>query len=184
MERHIGRIWLALLVLALTTIVFLLGDSLQPIRTKDGEAPFLTALTQLGILYIVALFVERSLEVLIKAWRQGGKSRLEEAVRLAEEGAKAETERALEEYRAGTQRRALLLGLTLGILVSLSGVRLLGPIFEFDAASTWSFQQAVFQFTDIIVTAGLIAGGSSSIHQVMALVDDFLKASRKRAKQS
>ena len=72
-----------MLVLALVVVVFSLGDSLKPIGTKAGEAPFLTALTQLGILYIVALFVERSLEVLIKAWRQGGKSRLEEAAQSA-----------------------------------------------------------------------------------------------------
>ncbi len=96
----------------------------------------------------------------------------------------AEAEKALAEYRAGTQRRALLVGLTLGILVSVSGVRLLGPIFEFGGADGWSFQRAVFQFTDIIVTAGLIAGGSATIHELMALIDDFLKTSRKRAKQS
>ena len=76
-----------------------------------------------------------------------------------------------------------IVGLTLGIMVSLSGVRLLGPIFEFGGAEA-SFQQAVFQFTDVILTAGLIAGGSATIHELMALVDDFLKTSRKRAKQS
>ena len=184
MERNIGRIWLALLVLTLAVVVFFAGDSLKPIGMQEGEAPFLTALTQLGILYIVALFVERSLEVLIKAWRQGGKSRLQEEVRSAEEGVKVEAEKALEEYRAGTQRRALLAGLTLGILVSLSGVRLLGPIFEFGVEDAWSFQQAIFQFTDIIVTAGLIAGGSATIHELMALIDDFLKKSRTRANQS
>ena len=37
---------------------------------------------------------------------------------------------------------------------------------------------------DIIVTAGLIAGGSATIHELMALVDDFLKKSRTRANQS
>ena len=68
-------------------------------------------------------------------------------------------------------------------MVSLSGVRLLGPIFEFGGAEA-SFQQAVFQFTDVILTAGLIAGGSATIHELMALVDDFLKTSPKRAKQS
>ena len=183
MERYIGRIWVALLVLALAIVVFSLGDSLKPIGTREGEAAFLTALTQLGILYIVALFVERSLEVFIKAWRQGGKSRLEEEARSAADDAKAEAAKELEEYRAGTQRRALLVGLTLGILVSLSGVRLLGPIFEFGAADGWSFQQALFQFTDIVVTAGLIAGGSATIHELMALIDDFLKTSRRRAKQ-
>ena len=41
----------------------------------------------------------------------------------------------------------------------------------------------LFQFTDIILTAGLIAGGSSTIHELMALIDDFLKKSRKRANE-
>ena len=182
MQEYVGRIWLALLLLALAAIIFAVGDTLKPITTKEGDAPFLTALTQLGILYIVALFVERSIEVLIKAWRQGEKSRLEQHILSADAEAKPAAQAALEEYRAGTKRRALLVGLTLGILVSLSGVRLLGPIFAFDSAAQWSFQQAVFHFTDIIVTAGLIAGGSATIHELMALIDDFLKTSRKNAK--
>ena len=183
MERYIGRIWVAALVLVLAVIVFYQGDSLPPIKIEEGGAPFQTALMQLGILYIVALFVERSLEVLLKAWRQGGKSRLEEEKQLAEENEKAGAKKKLQEYKVGTQKRALLLGLTLGIMVSLSGVRFLGPIFEFgDAAAP--FQQAVFQFSDIILTAGLIAGGSATIHELMALIDDFLRASRKRAKPS
>ena len=181
MDRNIGRIWVALLVLALAVVVLSQGDSLTPIEVREGEAPFRTALIQLGILYVVALFVERSLEVLIKAWRQGGKSRLEEEVRSAEENGKAEAEKKLQEHKTGTQRRALLVGLTLGIMVSLSGVRLLGPIFE-PGDAVAPFQQAVFQFTDIILTAGLIAGGSATIHELMALIDDFLKTSRKHAK--
>ena len=72
MKANIGWIWLALLVLALAVLVIAFGDSLKPVGTKEGVAPFLTAFAQLGILYIVALFVERSLEVLIKAWRQSG----------------------------------------------------------------------------------------------------------------
>ncbi len=184
MEKYIGRIWLALLAVALVVAVFLMSDSLKLIRAKKGEAAFLTALTQLGILYIVALFVERSLEVLIKAWRQGGKSCLVENARSAEGESKAKAERALEKYKAGTQRRALLVGLTLGFLVSLSVIRLLGPIFEFDAENARLFQQALFQLTDIIVTAGLIAGGSATIHELMALIDDFLSKSRKSANKA
>lgn len=178
MEENIGRIWLGLLALALAAVIFCFGDSLHPVGTKAGQGPFLTALTQLGILYVVALFVERSLEVLIKAWRQGEKSRLQQNLQSADAAAKPDAQKELEEYRAGTQRRALLVGLTLGTLVSLSGVRLLGPIFTF-SATEWSFQQAIFQFTDIIVTAGLIAGGSATVHELMALVDDFLRKSRK-----
>lgn len=178
LEKNIGRIWLVLLALALAVVIFSFGDSLHPVGTKAGQGPFLTALTQLGILYIVALFVERSLEVLIKAWRQGEKSRLQQNLQSATEATKAAAETELDEYRAGTQRCALLVALTLGALVSLAGVRLLGPIFDFGGGE-WSFQQAIFQFTDIIVTAGLIAGGSATVHELMALVDDFLRNSRK-----
>ena len=183
MERNIGRIWLALLVVAVGVVVVIQGDALKPIDVAAGEGPFLTALVQLGILYVVALFVERSLEVLLKAWRQGGKTRLEEQARAADDSGRAAAESELQEYRAGTQKRALLAGLTLGIMVSLSGVRLLGPIFDFGAAAS-GFQQGLFQFTDILLTAGLIAGGSATIHELMALIDDFLRASRKRAKDS
>ena len=185
MQQYISRIWVALLVLALLAVLFFVGDDLKPISTEKGDAPFITALTQLGILYIVALFVERSLEVLIKAWRQGRKSILEHDVSSAEtdSDAEAQAKKDLAEYKAGTQRRALLLGLTLGVLVALSGVRLLGPTFSFEPNSYGWFQQAIFHFTDIIVTAGLIGGGSATIHELMALIDNFLKSSRQKAKE-
>ena len=60
MERNIGRIWVALLILALAVVVLFQGDSLTPIEMRAGEAPFRSVLVQLGILHIVALFVERS----------------------------------------------------------------------------------------------------------------------------
>lgn len=181
-EAHVGRIWVALLFIALTIVVVTQVNALAPIEVGEGEAPFRTALSQLGILYIVALFVERSLEVLIKAWRQSGKSGLEEEVRTAEDSGKADAEKELQAYRAGTQRRALLIGLTMGVMVSLSGVRLLGPIFEIGEA--WApFQRAMFHFTDVTLTAGLIAGGSATIHELMALIDTFLRESRRQAKE-
>jgi len=183
MEKYVGRIWMAVLAIALAIVVFVQGDSLTPIEIPEGATPFRTALVQLGVLYVIALFVERSLEVLIKAWRQGGKSRIKEKVRTAAESDRAAVETELQEYRAGTQKRALLLGLTLGIMVSLSGVRLLGVLFD-PGGATAPFQQAVFHFTDVVLTAGLIGGGSATIHELMALIDDFLKTSRKRARNS
>lgn len=181
MEAYIGRIWLALLILALAVAVVTQVDNLAPIEVENGAEPFRTALIQLGILYIVALFVERSLEVLIKAWRQGGKSRRQQEVQSAVSADRSKAETKLLEYQTGTQRRALLVGLTLGIMVSLSGVRLLGPIFEVD--TDWKpFQEVMFHFTDVILTAGLIAGGSATIHELMATIDTFLKESRKQAK--
>ena len=121
MERNIGRSWVALLVAGLAVVVVVQGHALTPIDVGAGQGPFLTALVQLGNLYVVALFVERSFEVLVKAWRQDGQARLEDKVRAAEGSGRAAAESELLEYRA-----ALLVGLTLGLMVSLSGVRLLG----------------------------------------------------------
>ena len=74
-------------------------------------------------------------------------------------------------------------------MVALSGVRLLGPIFEPTTAAAAAataaqppFQQDLFHFTDILLTAGLIAGGSATLHELLALIDDFLRSSRTRAK--
>ncbi|MDE0260276.1 MAG: hypothetical protein OXR82_18060 [Gammaproteobacteria bacterium] len=140
MERDSGRIWVALLVAGLAVVVVVEGDSLTPIDVGAGEGLFLTALVQLGILYVVALFVERSLEVLIKAWRQGGKTGLKDKMRAAEGSGRAAAARELLEYRAGTQRRALLVGLTLGLMVSLSGVRLLGRWIAIEASERHNFE--------------------------------------------
>lgn len=61
---------------------------------------FLRALGQLGILCIIALFVGRSDEVLIKAWWQGGKSRIDEKVRTDAKSGRAAVESELLECRA------------------------------------------------------------------------------------
>ena len=181
MERYVGRIWMGILLVALVIVVVSSGDLLDSIDPKDDA--FQNAAIQLGILYIVALFVERSLEVLIKAWRQGGRVSLEGTLRSANDAKqKTNAEEKLREYKTGTQKRALLAGLTLGLLVSLSGVRLLGPIFEVDDLT--GFQDKLFQLTDIVLAAGLIAGGSAAIHQLMALIDDFLRTTRGSAQNA
>ena len=184
MYKHLGKIWVSGVVLVVAIVAFVQGDPLTTIRNRPGDAPFLVAITQLGILYVVALFVERALEVLMKAWRQGHKIRLEEQLSSRDENDRHDAAMALKEYQAGTQKRALLVGLTLGTLVSLSGVRLLAPMFEFEGAAGWTVQERLFHVTDVVITAGLIAGGSSTIHELMALIDDFLRASRKRVKQT
>lgn len=182
MEKHVGRIWLSLLILGVFVVIWFSGDSLKTLQPRMDNNPFSIALTQLGIMYIIALFVERSLEVLIKVWRQGEKVRLEQEKNSAQNG--TQPEKQLEVYRAGTQKRALIGGLVMGVLVSLSGVRLLGPVFQVEVTNELNLQQGIFYFTDIFITAGLIAGGSKTIHELMALIDGFLKASRKATKPS
>ena len=76
-------------------IIIWKGDSLKTMEIKFDQTPFLTALTQLGVLYIFVLFVERALEFLIKAWRQGGKACLAQGAGSEE----IRVQKKLEEYK-------------------------------------------------------------------------------------
>ena len=183
MGKYGGPICVGLLGAAVAFAVFGPGDAFVAVDVAEGVSPLPAAFSRLGVLYVVAVFIERALEVLLKTWRQGGKLRLEEEARSAGEDGRAAAEAKLRRYSVGTQRRALLFGLVLGVMVSLSGVRLLGSIFEF-GAGTVPFQRDLFHFTDVIVTAGLIAGGSATIHKAMALIEDLLNPNRTRAKDS
>lgn len=177
MSNDVGRIWVGVAVVATAVVVFVGGDGFRG-RTPAEDA-LTGALTQLGILYVLAIFVERGLEVFIKAWRRAGRSELERELNVLEEGSEAEKEkrREIDRYREGTRRRALLTGLAIGVVLALAGVRTLAVMFD-DGAASW-FQGFLFQFADVLVTAGLIAGGSSAVHEVMSLITGFLGVRKK-----
>ena len=178
MANDIGRIWVGVAVVATGVVVAVGGGNL---KAGFPAADALTgALTQLGVLYVVAVFVERALEVFIKAWRQSGRSVLENELAALDDGdpERVAKRRALDEYRAGTRRRALLTGLSIGIVLSLAGVRTLAVMFE--ESPSGGFQQFLFQFSDVLVTGGLVAGGSAAVHEMMSLITRFL-GSRKDA---
>lgn len=178
MANDIGRIWAGVAVAATGVVVAVGGQTLKAVVPADDALT--SALTQLGVLYVVAVFVERALEVFIKAWRQSGRSELESELATLDDGdpRRAAKRMALDEYRAGTRRRALLTGLSIGIILSLAGVRTLAVMFV--APSSSGFQQFLFQFSDVLVTGGLVAGGSAAIHEMMSLITRFL-GSRKDA---
>ena len=171
MANDIGRIWVGVAVVATGVVVAVGGGDLKAGAPADNALT--GALTQLGVLYVVAVFVERALEVFIKAWRQSGRSVLESELAALDEGDPGTAKRrALNEYRAGTRRRALLTGLSIGIVISLAGVRTLAVIFAEPPSA--GFQEFLFQFSDVLVTGGLVAGGSAAVHEMMSLITRFL----------
>ena len=153
----------------------------------------------LGILFVIALFLERALEVFITTWRGPEADSLEldvQAARsVAETKAKANppvSPQALDEataalkaaqkaeiaYRSGTQRLALWTGLILGVLISAIGFRTLGHLIDAESFSQMpSLQKAVFKVMDCLITGGLIGGGSEGIHKLTQVYTEFMDAS-------
>ena len=160
------------------------------------------ALAALGTLFIVAIFVERAQQVYLTAWRGMDKAKqkaeieqLEQLVQSGENSAdtdeeslqldKARLQSAKEvrlEYRQDTERIAFLGGLTLGILISFVGPRILSEVIVFHG-DLGSWQAPIFHGVDILITGGLLGGGSQGIHKIIALITDFVDVTRAKVKQ-
>lgn len=156
------------------------------------------ALTALGTLFIIALFVERAQQVYISAWRKLGREQIEDKIsrlqeKIAEESDPqngsdfreelAELKRGLLEYRHRTRQLAFLGGITLGILISLAGPRILAEVVVvYGPMGAW--QAPIFNGMDILITGGLIGGGSDGIHKLVTLITDFLDKTRERTRSA
>ena len=158
------------------------GFESTPFQENAGDK----ALTALGTLLIIALFVERAQQVYISAWRTLGREQLDaEIAELQKTGSDAGRLRELEstrlEYRHKTRQMAFLGGMILGVLISFAGPRILAEVMSV-SQTLKAWQATVFHGVDILITGGLIGGGSEGIHKLVTLITDFLDQTRARAK--
>jgi len=177
----------------------------EPVAFKDfGTTEVAQLLTSL---LLVALFLERALEVFVTTWRGPGAAELDrqvrqcadqkaqleqrpeaqrEALQSARDAAMAALEHAEQEksqYKSQTQRIALWSGLTLGLLISAAGLRTLQALVDPEALSRLpKTQVVVFHLVDVLLTGGLIAGGSEGIHKLTQVYSNFMEATAQRAK--
>lgn len=155
---------------------------------------------RLSGLLLVALFIERALEVFISGWRGPGESRLRRAVARARpdasgggggQAAGAESEPlersrdALVHYKAETRRIAFVASVLLGVAVAAMGVRVLGQFIDPSVfAELGGAQRQGFQLLDILLTGAALAGGSDGLHQLIETFTGFLESSKERVKGS
>ena len=141
-------------------------------------------------LILIALFIERALEVFVTGWRSLRKDQLSTMVDVAKSSGAgvAEAETALDDYRRQTQRIAFLSAAAAGAAIAIVGVRVLEPLTDVQLAQKlWrddpggiGYQGFGFRLVDIVLTAGLLAGGAEGIHRVMTLFLDFVSTTRER----
>jgi hypothetical protein len=153
-----------------------------------------TYLPQLfGYLILISLFVERAIEFVLSLWRSAEADVLdrnigtlkEKIAKLADDSAEAkvvktkliaELELAEDErvnFKADSRLAALWIGVTIGVFVSLVGVRIMGSVFE-APASTQEFHARMFILVDVLLTGFVLAGGSGAIHKIMSLYDSAM----------
>ena len=168
--------FLVLAVLLVVTIVFSITPQIAPIRP---DLTFQSVLGALGGIFVIVLLVERATEIAITIWRQSAADAMKEEISLLAKDATRADElmtksKAFAVYQAGTKSIALLIGFSLGVIVCSAGVGLLVTVVDTSRANI-NFMRGV----DILLTAGLIAGGSDGFHQFTSALETFFSESKK-----
>lgn len=167
---------------------------------QDLQKRVLDLLTNLGVLVFV---IERALEIFVSIWRGREKIILEEEIERIEaklvftrENNKkdiltsqfevlnnklSDARQALEVYRDETRTITLRFTLIIGIIISISGFRVLDALFIKDALT--GLQLKIYDWTDILLTAGVLSGGSAGIHSLSNTLGTFFDETTKKLKK-
>lgn len=159
---------------------------------------FDVVIRRLSVLIIVALFLERALEVYKLSYFAQEKKRLE--TQIIQRQLELETlvsdsedsssnsdavqaaalrilsaEEDLRLYKDQTRQQILQVAIVFGLLLSSVGLRCLEGIVQYPTPETISetFRLYLFRVLDLSLTAGLIAGGSEGIHNILKKLYSF-----------
>lgn len=156
----------------------------------------------LATIFVVTLFMERAQEVILTTMRARGSEQLELSIRkykrVIQRKKKIAPDQPIDEcfydqlerariekmdYRAYTRVLALRLGLLFGLMISLAGVRSIGVLVD-DAVlmQLSSMQLSMFNVVDVLLTGGVMAGGSDGIHKMTELYRSYIEINVKRNK--
>jgi hypothetical protein len=120
------------------------------------------------VMFLVAVLIERSVEVYLKATSQDGT-----------ESYDAATNTVIKTKDASQQ--AMIAGLFLGVLVAACGVRIINT-FATLPADAGPFESIVWHGIDIFVSAGLMAGGADLFHKLAEVIVGGLDSAKQWAK--
>lgn len=163
--------------LLIIVIVFSVNPQSTPLKPN---LTFSTAMAALGSIFIIVLLVERVTEIIISIWRQSEA----DVITTEIEALKTDTTKAtdllsaqkkLTAYRSETKSIALLVGFSVSVVVCAAGIGLLSSVIDITDHNT-----GLLRGVDIILTSGLIAGGSDGFHQFVSSLEAFLTESKKR----
>jgi hypothetical protein len=186
-KPHVDRrvLWSLAATIALTAItVALYNPGIVSFRS-DSLSEFVQLMLPL---VMVALFIERVLEVFIASWRGPCASSLKEraaraSTRRQPSGPRHADEVAYACHQHQTRRIAFLAGTALGVIVAALGVRVLEMFV--DAAAFQSLpdvHQRLFRTTDVLMTGAVLGGGSDALHHLVLVFTNLFQITAGKVK--
>jgi len=169
MSKEANGVWATLVAVGLIVPAIIVQQSAHPAPLAFSTDGLTNVGQTMAPLFAISAIIERAVEVVITAWRDGGALDVEHAPR----------EKA--RYKLRTQQLSFIVSLVLSLGASLVGVRALSALLA-KLPDTVSLAQrnsvAVF---DILITALLLAGGADGIHKVVSTITNFLDTTKERA---
>jgi hypothetical protein len=183
-KRQIHKVEIFIVALLLGAVLLLLYYN------KFPGIPFKTftdtdILAIVTSLFVVAVFMERSIEAILTPVRAPDRQKLKQELDdlrkaaetdISKKAAQRVKECELETYRLHTARWAYWLSFVFGLLISLVGIRTLAGLVEpTELEKLGALQRTLFSFVDIVLTGGVIAGGSAAIDKIGRKISEFYK---------
>ena len=172
--------FLALLLGGVFALLYYSKADVIPFKSFT-ESNILAIITSM---FVVSVFMERSVEAILIPVRATGRQKIEQD--LADIQKQVELNSGsnndshdknkdelqskvyeLQAYKLETARRAFWISYAFGLIISLVGVRTLAGLVDAKAlADLGEIQRILFPFVDIVLTGGVIAGGSAAIDKI------------------
>jgi len=170
-------------------IILILAATLAMLYyTKATGVPFKSftesdVLAIITSMFVVAVFMERSIEAILTPVRAPDRQKIEQELEDIKRDAKNDDskkdlqiakERELATYKLNTARRAYWLSFGFGLIISVVGIRTLaGLVNPEDLNKLTDLHRTLFSFVDIVLTGGVIAGGSAAIDKIGRAISEF-----------
>lgn len=146
---------------------------------------------------LISMFIERAIEIFLSAWRSQQADILDTEIAGLERQIKLKKDQADQldpllnslqakkreriEYRIESRAVAQWIGLLIGVLVSLVGVRILANVIVLPESGLPAGQHALFVVVDVLLTGAVLAGGSDAFNKIMKLYSSAMDTAAQNA---
>ena len=140
--------------------------------------------SRLSVLLFFSLLIERTVEIVMSIWRSEKSNTLESELRVALKARSSfinfyPARANLIQYLAETLQWGMPVSFAMCLLLSALGVRALSQFF--DQEILLEPQRWWLNFSDIVFTGALLAGGADPIHKILDLYRKFVESSAAKA---
>lgn len=148
-----------------------------------------TLANQLIVLIFASVAIESFLEIFISNFRQDKKVRIEQEIeeikaKVEDKEELSNKEKDLLYHRNKTKVWCNLVGLGVGCLVGLGGLRIIQPFIEPNSMNNLTnLQLSLLNTVDILLTGALLSEGSSNLHRLTSLFKKFTTLAEQRTEK-